>query len=354
MPAKNLESIDHEILALLDRRAQLIRQFVAGRKGVLSVAEISRLTPPQAETPSRLSYFIPPRRLFGLHLDPELVPRVGYLGPPHTYSHRAAVEAFAGVLHAIPQPTMRDAFLSVERGDCHFSVLPVQNSTDGLIDTTLDLLLENHAQRIVQLYVTGEFCLPIRHCLLSRAHKVESIKTVVSRDTALRQCAKWLNSHCPQAQLKNVESTTLGAAIAAQDPAVAAVADIELEKLFGLPLLARDIGDEPHNETQFVLIGKDLPGASGDDKTMFAMRGDSISLRNILRFLLDSNLQIRSVHPRPLRIKAFAQNFVFEVGCHYQDSAFRQFQTSLGRAVEDFHILGSWAAPRRADEGVQR
>src|SRR5579863_3918101 len=230
MPAEAFEAIDNEILALLKRRSEIAKEYRAGRIGVLTPAEISDIAPPEADSPSGLRYFLPPRRLFGLQLDPQLVPKVAYLGPPHTYSHRAAVEAFAGVLHAMPQPTMRAAFDRVERGDSDFAVIPVQNSTDGMIDTTLDLLLENHARHIERLYVSGEFYLPVRHCLLSRAGGVDSVKTVVSRDTALRQCLKWLTTHCPQAERKNVESTTLAAAIAAQDPTAAAVADIELKQ----------------------------------------------------------------------------------------------------------------------------
>src|SRR5579885_2089679 len=194
--------------------------------------------------------------------------RVAFLGPEHTYSHEAAREHFGSSVEFDPQPTIAAVFNALESERADFSVVPVENSTDGSVTLTLDLLIDTPA------VIIGEILIPIRHALMSRDGERAAVRRIVAHQQSLGQCRAWLAANFPDCELEAMVSNAAAARRAAEEPGLAAIASRAAGEAYGLKLIAENIQDQPHNTTRFLVMGRAPAGPSGADKTtvLFAVR----------------------------------------------------------------------------------
>src|SRR5262245_1541449 len=203
---------------------------------------------------------------------------VAYLGPPGTFGHQAAVRRFGSSVRLVPVRTNADIFEEVERERAEYGVVPVENSTEGAVNVTLDCLIDS------EVLITGEVLLDIAQHLLSRATDLGDIKTVCSHPQALAQCRQWLRINLPDVALEDTPSTTAAVVRAKDDPTVARIAPEMASRLHHVPILRPRIHDNANNSTRFLVIGRRAAPPTGRDKTsiLFSMRNEPGVLYSIL------------------------------------------------------------------------
>ena len=222
---------------------------------------------------------------------------VAYLAPPATFTHQAARERFGDAAEYHPSRTIAEIFDDVERGRAQFGVVPVENSTDGAVNVTLDRLVHT------ELLICGELTLEIAQHLLTRATELADVKRVLSHPQGLGQCRGWLAEHLPDVAQEETASTAGAAELAAADPHVAAIASELAGRLYGVPILRRRIEDNPHNATRFLVLGRPASGPSGRDKTsiLFAMPNQPGALYRILEPFARAGLNLTKIESRPAK-----------------------------------------------------
>jgi chorismate mutase/prephenate dehydratase len=226
---------------------------------------------------------------------------VGYLGPRATFTHQAALQHFGSAATYVAARTNPDVFEDVERGRVEYGVVPVENSTEGAVNITLDRLIDSNA------LICGELYLPITQNLLSAARELADIKTVVSHPQALAQCRGWLATNLPDVATQEVASTAGAAEMAAADPTVAAIASELAGRLYNIPVLRARIEDNPYNSTRFLVIGRRPAGPSGRDKTsiLFAMRNEPGALHRVLEPFAARGVNLTKIESRPAKLRAW-------------------------------------------------
>src|SRR5437867_543316 len=213
---------------------------------------------------------------------------VAYLGPQATFNHEAALQHFGAAATYRPARSIVEVFDDVERGRADFGVVPVENSTEGAVNVTLDRLIVSDA------LICGELKLEITQHLLSRARELGEVKRVVSHPQALAQCRGWLAEHLVDVATEETLSTAAAAELAATDSTVAAIASELAARLYRVPLLRTRIEDNPQNSTRFLVVGRRPIGPTGRDKTsiLFAMRNVPGALYRILEPLARDGINL--------------------------------------------------------------
>jgi len=191
--------------------------------------------------------------------------RVAYLGPAGTFSHAAVSKQFGTFVDAMPSPTFDDVFRAVESGQSDYAVVPIENSTEGAVGRTMDLMVDT------ELSVCGEVKLRVNQNLLSNAGGLDRITRVYSHGQSLAQCVKWLAQHLPAVPRIAVASNAEAARLAAAEAGAAAIAGENAGAIYGLATLAPHIEDEPNNTTRFWVLGRQHVGPSGRDETSIVM-----------------------------------------------------------------------------------
>lgn len=186
---------------------------------------------------------------------------VAYLGPQGSFSEQAALEHFGHAVQKLPCPSFDEVFRAVEAGQADVGMVPVENSTEGAVNRSLDLLLNT------PLKILGERSLVIRHCLMSKSGGMDGIKAIAAHPQALAQCQGWLTRNYPDVERVAASSNSEAARMAAADPSVAAIAGEVAAPAWELQVVASGIQDDPHNRTRFLAIGYIEPLVSGQDKT---------------------------------------------------------------------------------------
>jgi len=343
-----INNLDEEILNLLNQRGQ----------AALQIGELKR----QQDLP----YFAPEResqildRLVALNGGPlgadairavwrEIVSAclalehplaVAYLGPPATFTHQAAVRRFGSSASLLPVRNIADIFDEVEHERADYGVVPVENSTEGTVNVTLDRLIDT------DVLITGEVTLDIAQHLLSRASDLAEIKTVCSHPQALAQCRQWLGAHLPDVTVEDMPSTTAAAARAKDDPAVAAIAAEMAARWYDVPILRRRIEDNPSNSTRFLVIGRRAAPATGRDKTsiLFSMKNEPGVLVSILEPFAARRLNLTKIESRPTKRRPWEYvNFVDFEG-HRETEVVRDVLTEIKERCELLKVLGSYPA----------
>lgn len=266
--------------------------------------------------------------------------RVAYLGPEWSYSHLAALQAFGHGVELIPVGSIRATFEAVERGDADFGLAPLENSTDGGIVDTLDVLARKPQS------ICGEVTVPIRHCLFSRSLRAE-IREVYSKPQALSQCRRWLAENLPWAQAIEFSSTAEAVRLAKEKPGVAAVASRESGMAYDVPLVAEGIEDQKDNATRFAVIGSEPTVPSGDDKTALRLRVAHVpgALADATAIFRDFQCNLNWIESFPVPGSRSEYLFFIEFEGHRDEPRVRQMLEVLGQTTQDLVVLGSF--PRR-------
>ncbi len=263
---------------------------------------------------------------------------VAYLGPQGTFSEEAAGKQFGGHAELRPCASIDEVFRQVEAGHAGYGVVPVENSTEGSIGRTHDLLLAT------PLRICGEVLLPVHQCLMSKNGKPASVKKILSHAQSLAQCHEWLNRHFAAAKRVPVVSNAEAARLAAKDAGAAAIASKTAAAVYRLKLIASNIEDEPQNTTRFIVIAAQDAGPSGNDKTSLVM-----SIRNVpgavhalLTPLALHEVSMTRLESRPARTGRWEYMFYVDIEGHQQDASVGQALKELKEKAAFLKILGSY------------
>jgi chorismate mutase/prephenate dehydratase len=265
---------------------------------------------------------------------------VAYLGPEGTFSELALRRQFGESVEAEPCLSIDDVFRATEAGACDFGIVPVENSTEGSVTRTLDLLLAT------SLRIVAEVSLPVQHCLLTRSGALAGVVAVGAHPQALAQCANWLNQHCPGLERRTLASNAEAARLAAQDPSLAAVAGEGAARLYGLQIAARSIQDDPSNRTRFVVLGRQDTQPSGRDKTslILSVPNRAGAVYRMLAPLAEHGVSMTRFESRPARSGTWEYYFYVDVEGHAADAPVDAALQALRQLCPYFKLLGSYPA----------
>lgn len=342
-----IDAIDDEILALLNERAKIVGE-VAKLKERMEVPFyvpsrerqiIDRLTaknPGPFPTEALRPVF---QEIFSACLSLEKTVRVAYLGPEATFTHMAVKRQFGLSARAIPVGTIAGVFEEVERGTADFGVVPVENSTEGVVNHTLDTFVESG------LHISAEIVLEISHCLLVRPGiEVSEVDRVYSHPQALAQCRRWLSANLPRATLIEAGSTAEAARLAREDARGAAVASELAGKLYDLAVARRNIADLAQNVTRFLVIGKKQADPTGNDKTsiLLAIRDEPGILYKVLQPFSHAGINMTKIESRPSRRRPWEYVFFIDVDGHQKDEPIARALAQVRTLCESMKVLGSY------------
>ena len=265
---------------------------------------------------------------------------VAYLGPVATFTHQATLQRFGSGAELVPARTILDVFEEVERGRAEYGVVPVENSTEGAVNLTLDRLIDS------DVLICGEVRLEVRQHLLSRATDLAQVKTVCSHPQALAQCRVWLAEHLPDVAVEEVASTAAAAGLAASDPTVAAVAAELAGRLHDVPILRARIEDTANNSTRFLVIGRRPMGPTGRDKTsiLFSMRNEPGALFRILEPFATQGLNLTKIESRPTKRRPWEYVMFIDFEGHRDTPTVEAVLTQIRARTQFLKILGSYPA----------
>lgn len=342
-----IDATDDEILRLLNQRARLVG-VVADLKTALDVAfyvpsrerQIAeRLAASNAgpfPTESIRSVF---QEIFSACLSLEKKVRVAYLGPEGTFSHQAVKRQFGQSARATPMGTIPSVFEEVERGNADFGVVPVENTTEGIVHHTLDSFMES------DLKVSAEIALEVNMCLLARAGTdVSQIERVYSIPIALGQCRRWLSTNLPRATLVETRSTADAARQALDDARGAAVASELAAKLYDVHVLRRKIEDLSHNMTRFLVVGRQQAEPTGRDKTsvLLVTKDEPGILFRTLGAFAQRGLNMTKIESRPSRRAPWEYVFFVDIDGHERDANVAGALADVRAKCESVKVLGSY------------
>jgi chorismate mutase/prephenate dehydratase len=307
-----------------EREAQVLRRILAANRGPLSGAALARL---YTEIMSAC------RAL-------EDAMTVAYLGPQGTFSQEAVAKHFGSATAAVPCGSIDEVFRQAETGAVGYGMVPVENSTEGAIGRTLDLLLSTPAR------VCGEVMLPVRQCLMGRGKQLRDIRKVYSHAQSLAQCQQWLARHLPRAERIAVVSNAEAARLAARARGAAAIGPKSAAALYRLNLIARNIEDEARNTTRFLVLAAHDAAPSGRDKTSLVMSTHNVpgAMHDLLGPLAANQVSMTRLESRPARSGLWEYVFYVDVEGHQQDANVARALGELKRKASFLKILGSYPA----------
>jgi chorismate mutase/prephenate dehydratase len=305
-----------------EREAMVLRQVKSRDNGPLNPEDVARLF----------------REIMSVCLALEQPLNVAFLGPEGTFTQTAALKHFGHSVTTRSMAAIPDIFREVEAGACHYGVVPVENSTEGVITHTLDTFLSS------PLRICGEVSLRINHHLLSRETSMDTVEKIYSHSQSLAQCRGWLDLHLPKAERVAVGSNAEAARLASSEAGTAAIAGEAAADIYGMQPLASNIEDEPGNTTRFLVIGKQDAAASGDDKTslMFSTENRSGGLHAMLSPFAEHGISMTRIESRPSRRGQWDYVFFVDVDGHRCDPALSQALKALESQASQFKILGSY------------
>jgi len=265
---------------------------------------------------------------------------VAFLGPQGTFSEEAAIKHFGSLVPLVAGASIDDVFRRVETGSVGYAVVPVENSTEGAVGRTLDLLLAT------QTRVCGEVMLPIRQCLMSKSENTKAVRKVYSHTQSLAQCQRWLARHLPGVEQQAVVSNAEAARLAAKEPFAAAIASKTAAALYGLRVIARNIEDEANNTTRFLVLGSHDAQPSGKDKTSLILSTRNVpgAMHELLTPLAANGVSMSRLESRPARTGAWEYVFYVDIEGHSRDPNVARALVALERKTSLFKNLGSYPA----------
>ncbi|RLA20845.1 MAG: prephenate dehydratase [Gammaproteobacteria bacterium] len=343
-----IDQLDQELLLVINRRAGLAQEvartkIAAGETGDFyrpdREAEVLRRIksinegPLDDETAAR--FF---RELMSACLSLEKPLDVAFLGPEGTFTQEAALKHFGHAITTRPMVAIGDIFREVESGAAHYGVVPVENSTEGVIAHTLDSFLSS------SLLICGEVELRIHHNLLSKNNNLTEIDEVFSHQQSLAQCREWLDTHLPNAKRTPVSSNAEAARIAANTKSGAAIAGKAASELYDLAVIEGNIEDEADNTTRFLIIGKQAPGETSDDKTTLIVSTENRpgALHELLEVLAKAGISMTKIESRPSRRTLWDYLFYIDIDGHQGSPLISEALSKLRKKSSTLKILGSY------------
>lgn len=347
-----IDKTDDELLELLNRRARLVKEVGEAKKreGVASYyvpererAIIDRLksnnSGPFPDGAVRPVF----QEVISACLSMQAGVSVAYLGPEATFTHQAVKRHFGTSARSVPCGSITAVFDEVARGGVDHGVIPVENSTEGVVSHTLDSFIGSG------LKISAEILVPIEQCLLVRRGLKESqIERVYSHPQALAQCRGWLQANLSNAALVDTASTADAARSAHSDPAGAAIAAELAARVYNLEVLRQPIQDKGDNATRFLVVGQHEPPPSGEDKTtvLMVLPDSAGALYEVLRPLSEAGINLTKIESRPSKKRAWDYIFFLDLDGHHEEPHIAKTLAQLAGHCQLLQVLGSY---RRAD-----
>ena len=306
-----------------EREAQVLREVMARNTGPMPAEQMARLF----------------REIMSACLALEKPMSVAYLGPEGTYTHAATLKHFGHFIQAEPMAAIDEVFREVASGAASYGVVPVENSTEGMINHTLDSFIDS------RLFIAGEVKVRIHHHLLaSTALDIHQAKRVYAHAQSLAQCRKWLDAHCPQIERVAVASNAEAARLASKEPGVVAIAGDMAAERYGLTKLAENIEDQPDNTTRFLIIGPNVVPASGQDKTsiMVSAKNKPGALYHVLEPFHRHNVSLTRLETRPSPSGTWAYVFFIDFEGHIDNPEIQQVISEISPDAVEIKHLGSY------------
>ncbi len=343
---KKIDAIDDSILEILNERAELVKEvgkvkahgksefYVPNREKEI----YERLTRNNKGPFSNESIMAIFREIISASLSLEHPLKIAFFGPQATYTHLAAIKQFGLSADLIPVKSISDVFDEVERGEANYGVVPIENSTEGIVTHTLDVFADSSLQ------IVAEVVLEISHCLLSKSGRMEDIKKVHSHPQPIAQCRNWLAKNLPNVPVIETASTAAAAQMVANDPEAAAIASEFAANIYDLKIVKKRIEDNVNNFTRFLVIGKKSPDKSGSDKTsvMFAVKDESGALYRMLAPFSKHNINLTKIESRPMKTKAWEYLFFLDMEGHISEPHVKEAIEELSKICLFVKVLGSY------------
>jgi len=345
-----IDSLDEKLLALIQKRAlTAIELGKLKKKSSMPIMDLVR----EKQVLSKLVQSINP----GEGLSPDAVitvfteiikacraaqapTKVTFLGPAGTFSHAAALHQFGRLAYFIPADDLNHVFKTAEAGEADFALVPFENSTEGIVGQTLDLMTKTN------LRVQSMFNLKVSLSLMSSHGDMSRIKAISSHPQALAQCRNWLALNMPGVELKPTVSTAAGASMALTDENCAVIGHPTLSTFYNLTVMSGDIQDFQHNQTCFFILSRDDSPVTGRDRTLlwFAAAHNSGSLYKCLQPLADGGVNLTRLHSRPNTETPWEYLFFLELEGHFSDSKVIAALEALKKQTDRYQVLGSYEA----------
>lgn len=347
---KKIDQIDEKVVNLVNARASLAQRighsksltsqevYVPNREKEI-LQRVSQLNRGPLPADSLRAVF---REIISGCRSLEAPLKVVFFGAEATYSHLAAKEKFGSSSELRPTASIPEVFQEVSQGRASFGVVPIENSTEGVVAHTLDCLVESDLQICAEIY------LDIHHNLLSKSGKPEDVRRILSHPQALAQCRGWLTAHFPKITVEEVASTAHGALAAANDGAIAAISSALAKEVYGLAPVASNIEDRSNNITRFLVIGKLHTKPCGDDKTslVFSAKDKPGVLFQMLQPFAKSRINLSKIESRPIKNKPWEYLFFLDLLGHREQPAVKKAIAGLEKNCVFLKILGSYASGR--------
>lgn len=305
-----------------EREAEVLRKVIARNPGPLSGEEMARLF----------------REIMSACLALEQPMRIAYLGPEGTFTQAAALKHFGHSVATVAHAAIDEVFRDVEAGACHYGVVPVENSTEGVITHTLDMFLNS------PLKIVGEVQLRIHHNLLSKGDALAAVRRVYAHQQALAQCREWLDEHLAGVERIAMSSNAEAARHVAGETDAAAIASREAADIYQLRVLAGNIEDEPDNTTRFLVIGRETVAPSGRDKTSLLISAPNRpgALYDLLAPLAAHGISMTRIESRPSRRGMWEYVFFADIEGHGTDPKVAKALEALADKAAMLKVLGSY------------
>ena len=343
---KKIDQINAEILELLNERASVVLEVGKVKKKAKSdyhvldrehkiYQKLVKLNKGPFPSSAIRPVF---REIISASLSLEHELRVAYLGPEATFCHIAAIQQFGQSATFIQSRSLRDVFNMVERGDSDYGVVPIENTTEGVVNPTLDMFIDS------LLKISAEILLGVSHHLLSKKGKLEGIKEIYSHSQAIAQCNNWLERNVPDIPVLEIFSTAKAAQSAAKNPKIAAIAGEFAAKFYGLNPIFKNIEDNPKNFTRFWVIGKKSTGSTGEDKTsvMLSVKDGVGALHKTLKPFARHKINLAKIESRPFRQRPWEYIFFIDLEGHTNDKNVSRALDEVKDTVQFLKILGSY------------
>lgn len=345
---KEIDELDEKILECLKRRYQIVGEIGRLKREMgHTVLDLGRERSLLERLLKQNKGAFPEESLKAIFLEiintcrsAQEAVKVAYLGPEATFSHMAAIKFFGRGATFVPLESVLDVFEETEAGRTRFGVVPVENSIEGTVSTTLDAFSD------YKLKVCGEVFVPISHDLLNQTGRMEDIKKVLSHPHALAQCRRWLRKNLPSVPIEEVSSTAFAARWAAVDPSVAAIASPLAARTYHLQTVCRHIEDFRGNVTRFWIIGKQIPEPTGRDKTslFFSISDRPGALFQVLSCFAKRQINLTKIESRPAKSEPWRYLFFLDCEGHAEEEVVKECLAEIEKICVHVEWLGSYPA----------
>jgi chorismate mutase/prephenate dehydratase len=340
-----IDKLDHEIVRLLNARTQHVleigaiklrvgEEIYAPHRELAVLDRVCKLNKGPITNESLRAIY---REIMSSALSLEKSMTIAYLGPEATFTHQAAIRRFGASLRYVSLKTIADVFAEVSKRRAEYGVVPVENSTEGVVTHTLDMFVDS------DLKIVAQIVLPVQQCLMSRGRR-EQIRRLYAHPQSLAQCRGWVQNNLPHVEIIETSSNARSAERAAEEVDAAAIAGALAAERYGLQIIEYDIQDNSANATRFLVLGRQCPPPTGHDRTsiMLSLIDEVGALHRALAPLRRSKINMTKIESRPSKRKAWEYFFFVDCDGHSQDSGLARAIHQLGKHCNFVKVLGSY------------